>query len=70
MFTTKEAVQTLLDRPLGLTLKMINNPNFHIFKCVSGLIYQGEIGGCCFSVFNVDKHPTELWEVDYETSTI
>ena len=70
MFTTEEAVRFLLDNKHGLILRKIDNHNFHIFKCVTGLIYQGEIGGCNFSIFDMLKHQSDFWEIDYETSTI
>lgn len=68
MYTTKQAIKILLNKPLGLTFIMESNPNIHIFKCIDGTICKGEYGSGHIITIDHNSFPNEIWLIDFKGS--
>lgn len=70
MYTTKEAIELLMKKPLGLTLMLKHNNNIHIFKTVDDEIYIGEYGNGQVYDFNRYKYKYlfNKWVIDFRGS--
>lgn len=65
MYTTRQAIKMILDKPIGLTFVMSSNRNIHIFKDINGFICKGEYGDGSIVRLNDESYPFELWEIDF-----
>ena len=68
MYTTKQAIKILLNKPLGLTFIMESNPNIHIFKCIDGTICKGEYGSGHIITIDHNSFPNETWLIEFKGS--
>lgn len=70
MYTTKQAISKLLKSRMGLTFKMVNNNNIHIFKNTEGKICKGEYGDGWTIELEEGMYNKELWEIDFRGSCL
>lgn len=72
MFSLNEAIEMLINKPMGLSFVWSGNENVHIFKDIDGEICKGEYGdGKIFLLKDPrvnGRYTAGKWKIDFKGS--